>query len=31
VPQKDVKPLVDNSFKNIDQVLEDEINGQKKP
>ena len=31
VPQKDVKPLVNNSFKNIDQVLQDEINHQPKP
>ena len=31
VPQKDVKPLVGNNFKNIDQVLQDEINGQQKP
>jgi len=31
VPQKDVKPLVNNSFKNIDQVLQDEINRQPKP
>jgi cytochrome c-type protein NapB len=31
VPQKDVKPLVDNSFKNIDQVLQDEISRQPKP
>ncbi|CRL48190.1 MULTISPECIES: nitrate reductase cytochrome c-type subunit [Pseudomonas] len=30
VPQTDVKPLVNNSFKNIDQVLQDEINGQQK-
>ena len=31
VPQQDVKPLINNSFKNIDQVLQDEINRKQKP
>lgn len=31
VTQKDVKPLVGNSFKTIDQLLQDEINATEKP
>ena len=32
VPQQDVKPLVDNRFENIDQILEKEAaNAARKP
>ncbi|MBZ9784591.1 nitrate reductase cytochrome c-type subunit [Pseudomonas sp. REP124] len=31
VPQKDVQPLVGNSFETIDQILQDDANNAKKP
>lgn len=31
VPQKDVQPLVDNSFETIDKILQDDANNAKKP
>ncbi|MEG1040538.1 MAG: cytochrome C, partial [Pseudomonas sp.] len=31
VPQKEVKPLVDNSFETIDKILQDDANATKKP
>ncbi|MEE1866048.1 nitrate reductase cytochrome c-type subunit [Pseudomonas auratipiscis] len=31
VPQKEIQPLVGNSFENIDKILQDDANAAKKP